>query len=178
MALPRPIGIRIVVAATGLLLAGISASQPAPTCAGEAYDLARRFAGAWQEFTVTGSGERLEGRLDSTLEAGGCAITQTFTSVDGAFSFRSLGYVENLMGKWVETYVLSNGRVASYRWRVEGIDIVLDRISGGDPATRRRLRVTFEGADVYRVVEEMAPPGSDEWTRGAVTMTRRIAAAG
>jgi hypothetical protein len=168
----------MLIAASALLaLAGPVDAQPVPACTGEAYELARRFTGTWQEFTVTAGGERLEGRLDSSLDAGGCAITQTFTGVDGSFSFRSLGYVEASTGQWVETYVLSNGRVAGYRWRVEGEDIVIDRVSGGKPDTRRRLRVSFESADAYRVVEEMAPSGSDEWFRGAVTLTRRFAAA-
>jgi len=111
------------------------------------------------------------------LEDGGCAITQVFTGADGAFSFRSLGYVEAETGQWTETYVLSNGRVASYRWRQDGEDVVIDRIAGGDPATRRRLRVTFEGADAYRVVEETSPADAEAWTAGIVTMTRRISAA-
>lgn len=120
--------------------------------------------------------ERLHpgGRLDSTLEAGGCAITQAFTGADGAFSFRSLGYVEAASGQWVETYVLSNGRVASYRWRVDGEDIVIDRIAGGDPAVQRRLRVTFESTDAYRVIEETSPRDSEAWTPGMVTITRRM----
>lgn len=100
-----------IAAAAVLALAGFVDAEAVPACSGEAYELARRFAGAWQEFTVTAGGERLEGRLDSTLEAGGCAITQTFAGVDGTFSFRSLGYVEASTGQWVETYVLSNGRV-------------------------------------------------------------------
>lgn len=153
------------------------ASAQATACTGPAYELARRFTGAWQEFAVTERGEELGGRLDSTLEAGGCAITQVFTVADGEFSFRSLGYVEPASGQWIETYVLSNGRVASYRWRVDGEDVVIDRIAGGDPAVQRRLRVTFDGPDLYRVTEETAPAGSDLWSPGLVTMTRRIAAA-
>ncbi len=102
---------------------------------------------------------------------------QVFTGADGAFSFRSLGHVEAGTGQWMETYVLSNGRVASYRWRADGEDLVIDRIAGGDPAMRRRLRVTFESADAYRVVEETSPTDADAWTAGIVTVTRRIAAA-
>ena len=98
-----------------------------------------------------------------------------FTGADGAFSFRSLGHVEAATGQWVETYVLSNGRVAGYRWREDGEDIVIDRVAGGDPVTRRRLRVTFESPDAYRVVEETSPADADAWTAGIVTMTRRIA---
>lgn len=153
------------------------AHERAPACTGPAYDLARRFVGVWQEFAVTDQGEELGGRLDSVLEAGGCAITQTFVGADGAFSFRSLGYVEAATGQWVETYVLSNNRVATYRWRVDGEDVVIDRIVGGDPAVRRRLRVTFEDADMYRVVEETSPAAADTWTAGLLTVTRRIAAA-
>jgi hypothetical protein len=169
--------VKRAVAAAALLLAAPVGAQDAGPCTGPAYDLASRFVGTWQEFAVTERGEELGGRLDSTLEAGGCAITQVFTGADGAFSFRSLGYVEAASGQWVETYVLSNGRVAGYRWGVEGDDVVIDRIAGGDPATRRRLRVTFENADVYRVVEETAPADSGEWIAGLVTVTRRVVAA-
>lgn len=169
-----------VLAATFALatpVAAQEASQEAAVCLGPAYDLARRFVGAWQEFAVTAEGEQLAGRLDTTLEAGGCAIAQAFTGADGAFSFRSLGYVEAETGQWTEAYVLSNGRVASYRWRLEGDDIVIDRIAGGDPAMHRRLRARFENADAYRVIEETTPADAEAWTPGIVTMTRRIAAA-
>ena len=162
--------------AAAFLLASNAGAQTATNCAGEARDLARRFVGSWQEFAVTESGEELGGRLDTALEAGDCAIAQAFTGADGAFSFRSLGYVEAETRQWVETYVLSNGRVASYRWRVEGDDVVIDRIAGGDPAVRRRLRVTFLDPDTYRVVEEQSPAGTDNWSPGIVTMTRRLAA--
>jgi hypothetical protein len=164
------------IAATLALATPVAAQEAAP-CDGPAYEIAQRFVGAWQEFAVTADGEQLAGRLDTTLEAGGCAITQLFTGADGAFSFRSLGYVEAQTGQWTETYVLSNGRVTGYRWRLEGEDVVIDRIVGGDPATRRRLRVTFESADAYRVVEETTPADAEAWTAGIVTMTRRIAAA-
>lgn len=163
-------------AAAVLAFAANAGAQDAGPCAGPARDLAQRFVGVWEEFALTDAGEVLGGRLDSSLEAGGCAITQVFAGADGAFSFRSLGYVEAQTGQWVETYVLSNGRVASYRWRVDGEDVVIDRIAGGDPATQRRLRVTFDGPDAYRVVEETAPSGGDAWTAGLVTITRRIAA--
>jgi hypothetical protein len=157
---------------------GVGAAAQAPAhCAGEAYDLARRFVGSWQEFAVTAAGEVLGGRLETTLEAGGCAISQVFTGADGEFSFRSLGFVEPEYGQWVETYVLSNGRVATYRWRVEGEEYVIDRIAGGDPAMRRRLRVRFLDPDTYRVVEEQSPADAGAWSQGIVTITRRLAAA-
>jgi len=163
-------------AAAALLAAG-AGGQPATHCTGAPYDLARRFVGSWQEFAVTAAGEVLGGRLETTLEAGGCAISQVFTGADGEFSFRSLGFVEPEHGQWVETYVLSNGRVATYRWRVEGEEIVIDRIAGGDPAMRRRLRVRFLDPDTYRVVEEQSPADAGAWTQGIVTITRRLAAA-
>ena len=162
-------------AAAALLTSGAGA-QPATQCTGAPYDLARRFVGSWQEFAVTEAGEELGGRLDTMLEAGDCAITQVFTGADGAFGFRSLGYVDADNAQWVETYVLSNGRVASYRWRTDGEDVVIDRIAGGDPAIRRRLRISFLDPDTYRVVEEQSPAGAEEWARGIVTMTRRLAA--
>jgi hypothetical protein len=168
---------RAAIVAAALAVAVPAHAQDGGPCAGPAYDLAQRLVGTWQEFAVTADGEQLAGRLDTTLEAGGCAIAQVFNGADGAFSFRSLGYVDAQTGQWTETYVLSNGRVASYRWSIDGEDVLVDRITGGDPATRRRLRVTFESADAYRVVEETAPADTDVWTAGIVTMTRRIAAA-
>ena len=166
-------------AAAALLAAALAApaagGDGVPACDGPAQELARRFTGTWQEFAVTDQGEQLGGRLDVTLEAGGCALVQVFSGADGAFSFRSLGHVDPGTGQWVETYVLSNGRIASYRWRTDGEDVVIDRIAGGDGALRRRLRLTFEGADAYRVVEETSPVDADAWTPGIVTMTRRLA---
>jgi hypothetical protein len=163
--------------AAAFLLAATAGAQAENACAGPAYDLARRFVGAWQEFSVMPEGERLEGRLDTTFEAGGCAIAQAFASPDGAFKFRSLGYVDPASGEWQETYVLSNNRPAVYRWQVDGDDVLIVRIAGGEPATRRRLRVTFLDADTYRVTIETSPADSDAWTAGLVTMTRRLAAA-
>jgi hypothetical protein len=170
----------IAACAAGLAIAAAAPAEDAPTgdapaCAGPAYDDARRFVGAWQEFAALPEGDRLEGRLDTTLEAGGCAIAQSFTSTDGAFSFRSLGYVDPASGEWLETYVLSNNRPSVYRWQPDGEDLLVVRTAGGDPGTRRRLRVRFLDADTYRVVIETAPAGADEWTPGLVTMTRRIA---
>lgn len=170
----------MIRAAAGLLLATAATAavaQEESACAGPAYDLARRFVGTWQEFSVTPEGERLEGGLDTALEAGGCAITQSFSSTDGTFTFRSLGYVDAASGEWQETYVLSNNRPATYRWRADGDDILVVRIAGGDPATQRRLRVRFLDADSYRVTIETSPAGADEWTAGLVTITRRLAAA-
>lgn len=168
---------RAALVAAAVALTAPAGAQEAGACTGPVYELAQRFVGAWEEFAVTDAGEVLGGRLDTTLEAGGCAITQVFTGADGAFSFRSLGFVEAQTGQWTETYVLSNGRVASYRWRLVGEDVVIDRIAGGDPSTYRRLRVAFESPDAYRVVEETTPAGTEAWTAGIVTMTRRIAAA-
>ena len=167
----------IAACVAGLALAAAAGAQETGACSGPAYDLARRFVGAWQEFSVTPEGERLEGRLDTAFEAGGCAIAQAYTSADGAFTFRSLGYVDAASGEWQETYVLSDNRPATYRWQAEGDDILIVRIAGGDPATRRRLRVTFLDPDNYRVTIETAPAGANAWTAGLVTMTRRLAAA-
>ena len=161
----------------GFLFVTAADAQAENACAGPAYDLAHRFVGAWQEFSVTPEGERLEGRLNTTLEAGGCAITQAFVSPDGAVTFRSLGYVDPASGEWQETYVLSNNRPATYRWQVDGDDVLIVRIAGGDPVTRRRLRVTFLDTDTYRVTIETSPADADTWTAGLVTMTRRLTAA-
>ena len=158
------------------LLSGAIAwsAEATRTCRGQAYDLAARFAGTWEEYTVANGRESLEGVLTTTLEASGCALTQTFVSRDGSLSFRTLGYVEPESGQWTETYVLSNGQVASYRWRAAGEEIIFDRVSG-DPQSNLRYRIRFLNTDTYEVLQERAPTGSSAWRTQTRTITRRVA---
>jgi hypothetical protein len=167
---------RLLIVWPMTLLAGAvasSAEAPEP-CRGKAYDLARRFAGTWEEYTVENGRESLEGVLTTSLEANGCALTQTFVSRDRALSFRTLGYVEAGSGQWTETYVLSNGRVATYRWRTADEEIIFDAGSG-DSKFSLRYRIRFLNADAYEVIQERAPTGSSEWRTQTRTMTRRVA---
>lgn len=75
---------RAAVFAAMLATATPVAAQEAAVCSGSAFDLAQRFVGAWQEFAVTAEGEQLAGRLDTTLEAGGCAIAQAFAGASAS----------------------------------------------------------------------------------------------
>ena len=95
-----------------------TASDAAPACTGPAYELAQRFTGAWQEFAVTEEGEQLGGRLEVTLEAGGCALAQVFTGADVMFSFRSLGYVETATGQRLQTLAPNSGSGRAQLYRV------------------------------------------------------------
>jgi len=157
----------------GFLLAAGAGAQAESACAGPAYDLARPFVGAWQEFSVTPEGERLEGRLDTAFEAGGCAIAQAYTSADGAFTFRSLGYVDAASGEWQETYVLSDNRPATYRWQAEGDDILIVRIAGDAAASARDIpgprQLPRDDRDCARRRERLdrGPRDDDPETRGS-----------
>ena len=135
---------------------------------------AERFAGRWQEFTVTEEGERLEGTLTSAFEADGCAFVQRFTSPDGEFMFISLAHVDDATERWRETYVFSDGRSATYEWDELDDEIVIRRM-GGDPADLRRLRIRHLDDDLYEVAEERSTNDGTSWEIVELTRTRRIA---
>ena len=144
-------------------------SRTASGCTGTVYELAKPFVGTWQEFTVKGEDEPLAGTLSSSFGVDGCVFTQRFASPDGGFSFMSFAYVEPKTQQWRETFVLNSGRVAHYRWRGEGDDVVFDRL-GSDPPFR--LRVMNLKRDSYDVVEERSADGGETWSRGE--RTRRV----
>jgi hypothetical protein len=154
-----------------LINCAASSAQDSP-CSGGKYDLPSRLVGTWKEYTVTEKGEVLAGTLKSGFEVGGCVFSQRFLSADGKLSFLSLGYIDPSTDSWHETFVLSNGRVASYRWRQSGDDIIIDRI-GGDPRDMRRLRITNIKRDYYEVVEERSSDEGKTWKQFELTRTRR-----
>ena len=151
----------------------MNAGKSQPACAGPAYELAQRFAGTWQEFTVSDEGEELVGTLTSAFELDGCVISQRFLSADESFSFISFGYVDQESGQWLETYVFNNGRHASYRWLTNGDEIITERI-GGNPKDLRRLRIRFLSADLYEVSEERSTDSGVTWEHVELTRTRRV----
>ncbi len=141
-------------------------------CSGGKYDLPGRFVGTWKEYTVTEKGEVLAGTLKSGFEVDGCVFSQRFSSVDGRLSFLSFAYIDPSTDSWHETFVMNNGRVASYRWRQSGDEVIIDRISG-NPLDMRRLRITNFKKDYYEVIEERSPDGGKTWTHVELTRTRR-----
>jgi hypothetical protein len=143
------------------------------TCSGATYDLAKRFVGTWQEFTVTDNGEKLEGTLVSDFDNGGCVFVQRFTSVDGGFTFMSFGYVDPTVNRWHETYVFNNGKVMSYWWIEQGDSIIIERI-GGDPANLRRLKTQDFTDDFYAVIEQRSFDSGVTWEQVSLTYTRRV----
>ena len=166
--------IRACVAAAMVLVAGLMAPQAAlAACAGGVYDLPSQFVGTWREYTVTDTGEVFAGTLRSEVTADGCGYRQAFTSADATFSFQSLGYVDAQEQAWRETVVTSTGRVAHYRWRTEGADVVFDRLSE-DGTPRRRLRATGFAPDSYDVVDERSADGGQSWDAGQITRIRRV----
>ena len=161
-------------AAAMVLGAGLMVPQTSlAACAGGVYDLPSQFVGTWREYTVTDTGEVFAGTLRSELVADGCGYRQAFTGADGTFSFQSLGYVDAEEQAWRETVVTSTGRVAHYRCRVEGADVVFDRLTE-DGIPRRRLRATAFAPDRYDVVDERSADGGQRWDAGQITRIRRV----
>ena len=136
--------------------------------------VAGRFVGTWQESTVTGDGERLEGTLTSTFEADGSALVQRFSSPDGTFTFVSLAHVDDESERWQETYVFSDGRSARYEWDELADEVVIRRL-GGDPADLRRLRIRHVNDDLYEVTEDRSTDRGRTWESVELTRTRRVA---
>ncbi len=151
----------------------MSTNKTSP-CRGTPYDLAAPFIGTWQEFTVTEDGqELLEGTLISKFAVDGCVLTQSFTSVDGSFSFLSFAYVEAATNCWAETYVFNNGRATQWRWVPQADELIIEHVSG-DQDVIRRLRVVNHTQDSYDVIEEKRESTAQEWTFVVLTKTRRV----
>jgi hypothetical protein len=143
-------------------------------CEGPALDLARRFTGVWEEYTVDDNGETLEGRLETSLDLGGCVLMQRFTSADGGFAFVSFGYVTPETGNWFETYVFDTGRSSQWRWYDNGDEVTMDHVDGTGAVTRR-LRVVEMTDDAYDVIEEKRDTATEPWEFVVLTRTRRVA---
>lgn len=168
----RLVGTGLLLAIVNVGMPGHALAQDAP-CRSGAHQLPTPLVGTWHEFTVAPTGLVFEGELRSSLEAGGCAFIQTFISSDSTFMFRSLGYFSEELGTWIEHFVLSDGRTATYQWERDGADILLNRT---EPDTGPfRLRVTQIEADSYVVIEERRTGDSAEWRQGERTLTRRVA---
>lgn len=142
------------------------------TCSGPLYDLAKRFVGTWKEYTVTPEGEILVGTLQVDWEPDGCVILQRFHAAEGQFAFIAFGYLNPDSNAWEETFSLNTGRVAHYRWREVGDEIIMDRL-GGDLNNLRRLNVHNLTFAVYDVFEERSTDGGQTWEVVEVTRTRR-----
>ena len=162
---------RITLAVVGSMAA---LALQAATCQSEVHQVPQALVGVWQEFTITPTGLVLEGELRSELTAAGCAYVQSFKSPDGQFSFRSLGHVDAEQGNWIEYFVLSNGKTATYRWETVDDGILLHRVA--PEAGQFRLRITQIQPDSYVVIEERRPADSDQWHPGERTLTRRVSA--
>ena len=150
----------------------MSSSENSP-CRGGPYDLAARFVGTWHEFTITEDGQEvLEGTLTSKFVVDGCALTQSFVSLDGTFSFLSFAYVDAATNCWFETYVFNNGRATQWRWLPQEDELIMEHIVGDQDVTRR-LRIVNQTEDSYDVIEEKKENPEQEWKFVVLTQTRR-----
>lgn len=139
---------------------------------GAPYSLADRFTGTWKEYTVTDQGEQLVGTLNVSWDLGGCVQVQRLQAAEGPFALMAFGYLDPESGSWEETFILNSGRVARYRWREEGPDLLVER-QGGNPNDLRRLRIQNLTTRAYDVLEESSLDGGEIWSVVEVTRTRR-----
>ena len=150
-------------------------SQTGGACKGGSFEIVKPFLGTWKEYTVTDNDEKLIGTLQSTVDLGGCTISQRFVSNDSSFSYLSFGYVEPSSLIWEETYVFSNGSISRYQWLIEGEDVLMRRTGG----TRKmeymhQLRLTNITTDRYDVIEEHSHNAGKTWEQKELTRVKRI----
>lgn len=154
------------------LLAGCASRSPHPTgggageparCANENWDLSflKPLLGVWSEYRIDGSERTPLGTLTTRLTAKGCALQQSFVSPDDTFAFASFGHID-ASGLMVETYVLSFGEIATYRWKLGKGELVLERIDG-PPDLRKRLRISNITTERYLVIDERSRDGGATW---------------
>lgn len=141
------------------------------SCSGAPYDLADRLTGTWKEYTVTEEGDRLTGTLEVSWELDGCVQLQRLKAAQGDFALLAFGYLNPESGSWEETFILSSGQVAHYRWREEGEEVVVDRLAG-NPGDLRRLRIQNLTSQGYDVLEESSVDGGETWS--VVEVTRAV----
>ena len=159
--------IKASIAAVFLLASSIVNAD----CDSLAYQLPAPLVGIWMEYQISESSKELLGTLTTRYEANHCALVQEFQAPDGSFSFTSLGYV-GADGVWEETYVLSNGGVAAYRWQQAGNEINLNRVTDENEPLRR-LRIFDVSPGSYFVADETSTDGGMTWERSELVQTLR-----
>ncbi len=154
-----------------LLLLCVCSISFATECDFAGHHMLAPLIGDWEEYQVSESDEELLGTLKTRMVSENCAVVQSFLSPDGMFSFNSLGYIDST-GNWVETYVLSNGRFASYKWRSNGDELILDRVAAADQPRRRR-RLFAITKNNYLVTDEESQDAGKTWQRLELVKTIR-----
>ncbi len=157
------------------LITNISFSQSNNPCSKGTFEIIKPFIGEWKEYTVTEKEEVYIGELESSIELGGCVISQKFISKDSSFSYVSFGYIDPSSNIWQETYVFNNGGISKYQWQIDGTDVLQRRIGG----TRKldymhQLRLTNITENQYDAIEEHSYDGGKTWKTIELTRIKRI----
>jgi hypothetical protein len=148
-------------------------SATAGGCEGRTHAALQPFVGTWQEFTVREGGEELVGTLDFAYILDGCAIRQTLSAAESDFRFETLGHVDPETERWRETYVVNDGRFASYEWIAAAGEWIQVPVAP-DRRREKRLRITQIQRDSYLVIEERSSDGGATWAAVEHTRTRRV----
>ena len=138
--------------------------QQSGHCNSAHHEVVHPFLGEWDEYTVTDTGEVYIGRLTTELNVDGCALTQTFETLDSTFSYLSHGYVNPSSNMWEETYVFNSGGYSKFLWIVEGQSLYTLRIGGSRQTDYiHRLWYTSIQRDEYTVILQQSYDGGQTW---------------
>jgi len=151
---------------------GQTATNP---CQTGSHTVIQPFLGEWEEYSIEKGIKTFIGKLTSQLDVADCMLTQTFSTPDSTFSYRSQGFVNPTSGIWEETYVFNSGRYAKYQWIVNGDVLYTLRVESSRKSERmHRLLYTDVKQDEYMVIQQGSTDGGRNWVSKDSTRIRRI----
>ncbi len=150
-------------------------SQNKSPCSGAIYDVVKPYLGEWKEYRITDSSQVYLGILTTKLQAGGCAITQKFVSVDSSFQYLSHGFVNQSSNIWEETYVFSTGGISKFQWIKQG-DKLYTRRTSGSKQTDYQYRLQYMNTTdlQYEVIPQKSFDGGSTWQNDGLTRIIKI----
>ena len=155
-----------------VLVFGQTAKNPCQTAS---HAVVQPFLGEWEEYSIENGMETSIGKLSTQLDVADCMLTQTFSTPDSTFSYRSQAYVNPTSQIWEETYVFNSGRSAKYLWIVNGDELYTLRINSSYTSeNQHRLLYTDVQEDEYLVIQQGSTDGGRNWVSKDSTRIKRI----
>ena len=150
-------------------------AQDKNACQTASHDIVQAFIGEWGEYSIENGKESFIGNLSTQLDVENCMLTQSFSTPDSTFSYRSQGFVNPASKIWEETYVFNSGRYAKYLWIVDGETLYTLRVDSSQPSDHlHRLFYTEIRKDEYLVVQQSSRDGGRQWISKDSTRIRKL----
>lgn len=143
-------------------------------CEGDQFEILKPFIGQWHEYLVEAGGDQLYGNLSIAFSTG-CSLRKDFSMLTSSFSYKTLGYYDNISGTWKETYTFSNGGYAIYEWKREKEEVVMQLINSSFPTIElKRNRWTNVTENSFQIISEKSTDSGKTWETSSITNMKRI----